>query len=138
MQDTTIRYAPLQARKKKTNPRLLGSGESGKSTIVKQMKIIHQGGYGKDELALYRLTIYKNLIQCAQALIAAMEEFEIQPKIPENTEYGLYLAQYVVDSDPHVTLDEKVGEAVRSLWKDPCIEEVLQHQSEFYLMDSAP
>lgn len=37
-----------------------GSGESGKSTIVKQMKIIHQNGYSKDELLLFRLTIYKS------------------------------------------------------------------------------
>lgn len=37
-----------------------GSGESGKSTIVKQMKIIHQNGYSRDELLLFRLTIYKS------------------------------------------------------------------------------
>lgn len=38
-----------------------GSGESGKSTIVKQMKIIHQNGYSRDELLLFRLTIYKSV-----------------------------------------------------------------------------
>ena len=32
-----------------------GSGESGKSTIVKQMKIIHQSGYQKDELLAFRM-----------------------------------------------------------------------------------
>lgn len=37
-----------------------GSGESGKSTIVKQMKIIHQNGYSRDEMLLFRLTIYKS------------------------------------------------------------------------------
>ena len=31
-----------------------GSGESGKSTIVKQMKIIHQSGYSRDELLSYK------------------------------------------------------------------------------------
>lgn len=39
---------------------LLGSGESGKSTVVKQMKIIHQNGYTKDELVLCRATVYKS------------------------------------------------------------------------------
>lgn len=39
---------------------LLGSGESGKSTVVKQMKIIHQNGYSKDELVLCRATVYKS------------------------------------------------------------------------------
>jgi hypothetical protein len=37
---------------------LIGSGESGKSTIVKQMKIIHQNGYSKDELLMFRLIVY--------------------------------------------------------------------------------
>ena len=33
---------------------LLGSAECGKSTVLKQMKIIHQKGYSKDELLAYR------------------------------------------------------------------------------------
>jgi hypothetical protein len=58
----------------------LGSGESGKSTIVKQMKIIHQNGYSMDELAMYRLTIYKNLVDCAKALVQALRQFNIEPE----------------------------------------------------------
>ena len=33
---------------------LLGSAECGKSTVLKQMKIIHQNGYTVDELMCYR------------------------------------------------------------------------------------
>lgn len=116
----------------------VGSGESGKSTIVKQMKIIHQNGYTVDELALYRLTIYKNLLDCAKALIGAMRQFNIDPTIPENGEYCDYLLDYQVNPDPHTPLDLKVGEAVTSIWRDPCIEMLMERQSEFYLMDSAP
>lgn len=115
-----------------------GSGESGKSTIVKQMKIIHQNGYTVDELALYRLTIYKNLVDCARALIQAMRQFDIEPTNPQNEEYGDYLLEYRVDADPHKPLDPAVGTAVVSIWKDPSIGQVMEHQSEFYLMDSAP
>ncbi|MCJ1249507.1 Guanine nucleotide-binding protein alpha-2 subunit [Trapelia coarctata] len=117
---------------------LLGSGESGKSTIVKQMKIIHQNGYTVDELALYRLTIYKNVMDCAKALIGAMRQFEIDPTIPENEDEAEYLLSYQVDPDPHRPLDLRVGTAVVSIWKDPSIAKVMEHQSEFYLMDSAP
>lgn len=35
---------------------LSGAGESGKSTVVKQMKIIHGDGYNKDELASFRVS----------------------------------------------------------------------------------
>ncbi|KAI9829337.1 MAG: hypothetical protein M1819_006400 [Sarea resinae] len=115
-----------------------GSGESGKSTIVKQMKIIHQNGYSVDELALYRLTIYKNLLDCAKALIGAMRQVQIEPESEQNREYSHFLMEYQIDPDPHTPLDSKVGDAITSLWKDPSIETVMEHQSEFYLMDSAP
>jgi len=34
---------------------LLGAGESGKSTIVKQMKIIHESGFTSEDFKQYRL-----------------------------------------------------------------------------------
>ena len=102
------------------------------------MKIIHQNGYTVDELALYRLTIYKNLIDCAKALIGAMRQFEIEPVDPANVEYSDYLLDYQVDPDPHTPLNIKVGVAVISLWQDTGIEALMERQSEFYLMDSAP
>ena len=48
------------------------------------MKIIHQGGYTVDELAMYRLTIYKNLVDCSKALVMALEKFEIEPVVAIN------------------------------------------------------
>lgn len=54
---------------------LLGSGESGKSTILKQMKIIHQNGYSQEELLMYKTTVYKNLVDCAKAIVKALAEF---------------------------------------------------------------
>jgi guanine nucleotide-binding protein G(i) subunit alpha len=68
-----------------------GSGESGKSTIVKQMKIIHQNGYTLEELAMYRLTIYKNLVDCAKALVQALRQFNIEPESATNKVCGLRL-----------------------------------------------
>lgn len=57
---------------------LLGSGESGKSTVVKQMKIIHQNGYSQEELKSWKLTIYKNIIESIQAIVSAAEKFEYE------------------------------------------------------------
>ncbi|KKA16177.1 Guanine nucleotide-binding protein alpha-3 subunit [Rasamsonia emersonii CBS 393.64] len=117
---------------------LLGSGESGKSTIVKQMKIIHQNGYSVEELALYRLTVYKNLMDCAKALIGAYHQFDLEPSSQKVRDYITFLLEYNIDPDPNTPLDPKVGDAVTYLWNDPCTSTVLEHQSEFYLMDSAP
>lgn len=116
---------------------IVGSGESGKSTIVKQMKIIHQNGYTADELALYRHTVYKNLVDCAKALIAAMKQFEIAPENPGTVEQCEYMNEYSVDPDPNSPLSPKVADAINAIWKDPCVPKIFEHSSEFYLMDSA-
>ena len=116
----------------------VGSGESGKSTIVKQMKIIHQNGYTQEELALYRLTIYKNLIDCMKAMIGAMRQFDIETQDSTISEYIEYIMEYNVDPDPQTTLDPKAGKAVMAIWKDELVPKIMEHQSEFYLMDSAP
>ena len=87
---------------------------------------------------MYRLTIYKNVIDCAKSLIGAMRQFDIEPEGAGVEDYCEYLMEYVVDPDPEQPLDKKVGQAVSSLWRDPCVQKVLEHSSEFYLMDSAP
>nr|XP_029537608.1 guanine nucleotide-binding protein G(i) subunit alpha-2-like [Oncorhynchus nerka] len=56
---------------------LLGAGESGKSTIVKQMKIIHEDGYSEDECKQYRAVVYSNTIQSIMAIIKAMGNLKI-------------------------------------------------------------
>ena len=102
------------------------------------MKIIHQNGYTVDELALYRHTIYKNLIDCAKALISAARSFEIALEGADNSQNCNYVMDYSVDPDPHSALDPQIGTAIGSIWQDPSIPKILEHSSEFYLMDSAP
>ena len=70
--------------KKECKILLLGSGESGKSTIVKQMKIIHQNGYTRDELLVFRIVVWKNLIDSAQAILLAMRKIGVDPVDPAN------------------------------------------------------
>lgn len=68
---------------------LAGSGESGKSTIVKQMKIIHQNGFSREELLTYRLTVYRNLVDSAQAIVLAMRKIGIDCETPSNRVSGV-------------------------------------------------
>ncbi|VDP92833.1 unnamed protein product [Echinostoma caproni] len=56
---------------------LLGAGESGKSTIVKQMKIIHQDGYSKEECLKYKPVVFSNTVQSMAAILRAMEQLGI-------------------------------------------------------------
>ena len=61
---------------------LLGAGESGKSTIVKQMKIIHETGYSQEECLQYQPVVYSNTIQSLMAIIRAMGQLRIDFRDP--------------------------------------------------------
>src|SRR4051794_16506538 len=55
-----------------------GTGESGKSTIVKQMKIIHQDGYSESELKEFIEVMRANTISCVKSLLEGCELLGIQ------------------------------------------------------------
>ncbi|KAI7111898.1 hypothetical protein KC324_g14463, partial [Hortaea werneckii] len=65
---------------------LLGAGESGKSTILKQMKLIHEGGYSRDERESFREIIFSNTCQSMRVILEAMESLEI-PLEDQRAEY---------------------------------------------------
>ena len=50
---------------------LLGAGDSGKTTIFKQMRILYGEGYSEDKRATLRVAIINNLILGAQSIIHA-------------------------------------------------------------------
>lgn len=117
---------------------LLGSENSGKSTIVKQMKIIHQNGYTVEELAAFRLTIYKNVVDSAKAVVGALRQLEIDVEDPANVRNCDLILDHFVDPDPTLSLGEILGNAITALWNDPCMSKLFDRSSEFHLMDSAP
>ena len=98
------------------------------------MKIIHQNGYTKEELLNWRVTVYRNVIQSAQAIVTALNQFEYKLK-DEKTEYE---AQRIIDYRLEEIIDPLVIDAVISIWQDPAVTLLLDQKStEFYLMDSA-
>ncbi|KAG2186013.1 hypothetical protein INT43_002451 [Umbelopsis isabellina] len=117
---------------------LLGSGESGKSTIVKQMKIIHQNGYNKEELFTWRPTVYKNVVDSIKTLVAAAIKLKIDFADPQNRDYAHDVLDFTI-ANITSPLTPHIVEAIVCLWNDPAIAQVLDRNgSNFYLMDSAP
>lgn len=56
---------------------LLGSGESGKSTFSKQMKVIHSGGFTEEEILSYRPEVLRNVLEAMQQVIQGIRKLEI-------------------------------------------------------------
>jgi len=59
---------------------LLGGSESGKSTVLKQLRIIYQKNFKPQERTQYRVVIYMNIAQTAKSLIELAEYMKIPIK----------------------------------------------------------
>lgn len=113
---------------------LLGTGESGKSTIAKQMKILHTSGFSKQELASFRPVVFNNTLTSMKGLVQALEFLELS-LLPENKERGEFFIQ--VNPVEIEEFTEQMAEDIKILWADPAIQEAYEKRNQFQLMDSA-
>ncbi|KAK2087002.1 hypothetical protein P7K49_032909 [Saguinus oedipus] len=60
------------------------TGESGKSTFIKQMRIIHGAGYSEEDKRGFTKLVYQNIFTAMQAMIRAMETLKILYKYEQN------------------------------------------------------
>ena len=56
----------------------LGTGESGKSTFIKQMRIIHGAGYTEEDRKGYTSQVHSNIFMAIKALVLAMNQLSIK------------------------------------------------------------
>lgn len=66
-----------------------GTGESGKSTFIKQMRIIHGGGYSEEDKKSYAKLVYQNIYTSMQTMIRAMEALSISLSDSQNQVHSL-------------------------------------------------
>ncbi|KAF9074015.1 heterotrimeric G protein alpha subunit B [Rhodocollybia butyracea] len=114
---------------------LLGAGESGKSTVLKQMKLIHHGGYNDQERESYKEIIFSNTIQSMRAVLDAMSQLDLA-LTPQNEACQATILALPPQIEVGV-LPPDVTDAIRSLWSDPGVKEAVRRSREFQLNDSA-
>ena len=115
---------------------LLGAGESGKSTILKQMRLIHDNGYWDEERESYREIIFSNTLQSIKVICEALDRLEI----PYGDEKTRLLGQLIRDSPLQLEPGETPSELLRTvkiLWNDNGVQECYRRSREFQLNDSA-
>lgn len=64
--------------------RVVGAGESGKSTVLKQMKLIYATGFSKNEKLEWKPVVFNNIIQSFRLIHDAMTELNIAFEKPES------------------------------------------------------
>ncbi|XP_032425264.1 guanine nucleotide-binding protein subunit alpha-11-like [Xiphophorus hellerii] len=121
--------------KKEVKLLLLGTGESGKSTFVKQMRIIHGSGYDESERKGFTKLVCQNIITAIQALIDAMGTLNIDFADDENISYADKLSP--VESTEVYRLDSWQVDAIKRVWSDLGVQECYDRRREFQLSDSA-
>ena len=117
---------------------LLGAGESGKSTFVKQMKIIHGDGYSIHELNSFINIIHGNLLTSMVQVIKTMDKLNITLHNPSSLVYASKIINFPTPLEHGMVIPSEIGEKMKLLWQDNGFQECLRHAVEYQLNDSAP
>jgi len=115
---------------------LLGTGESGKSTIAKQMKILHTNGYTEEERLNYKPIAHHNALQSMRVLTQSLDALGLKIE-PENQEHLEKFIKVEQEQALHEEVTPDIATLLKKLWADKSIQQVYERRSEIQLMDSA-
>ena len=124
-----------KALSKEVKMLLLGSGESGKSTIVKQMKILYLTGFDDEERKAFLELIYANILSGIKSLILGAEKLG-EPFEDQNKELAITISNISYLGTAEISPQLKTD--LERLWSDKGIQSVLQRSNEFQIHDSVP
>lgn len=112
---------------------LLGAGESGKSTIFKQMRILYGAQLTDEEKNQVTPVVYFNTIMSMQKVLEEVTNMGYEKDVlPENKSHFDFLKTV----DENAEIDEKMGGAIASLWKDPGVLLAWKRRSEYQIVES--
>ena len=121
--------------KKEVKLLLLGAGESGKSTFLKQMRIIHGSSFSDEVLVEFREVIFNNIIRGMKVLIDARDKLGIPWADPDNEQCAQLV--FSADNNIHWTIESfgSYSVSVYNLWQDSAIKQSYDLRSQFFLSD---
>eukprot|EP00842_Homolaphlyctis_polyrhiza_P000810 jgi/Hompol1/172/HPOL_001005-RA len=118
---------------------LLGSGDSGKTTFLKQIRIIHGGGFTPKEKRDYLQAMRLNIIDSAIALISALLVVEDKTLSPEAEISLQYICDQVIPpegvapTEANRTLTKELAAHIYRFWKDPLIADIYSKATSYRL-----
>ncbi|KAI0005345.1 heterotrimeric G protein alpha subunit 4 [Russula compacta] len=113
---------------------LLGSGDSGKSTILKQMRLIHRVPFSSQEVESFRQLIFNNLTHGLKYVLESMEDMELEVS-PENREY-IELVEGANDLRDGEAFPRQFYEPLRLLWNDKGVQQAWDRGNEAALPEN--
>uniref|UniRef100_A0A915KHP2 Uncharacterized protein n=1 Tax=Romanomermis culicivorax TaxID=13658 RepID=A0A915KHP2_ROMCU len=143
---------------------LLGTAECGKSTILKQMRILHSAGFSDSEVRLQKCSIFENILNSIVTLIEAVQNekllfssedlqlpnFDMFSKpgkrsfsdfLPAVRTGALIEAQMMCklkqsNTDRNCLLSPQTLLTIKRLWIEDSIQKIFADSSDYHLPDS--
>lgn len=103
---------------------MIGLPESGKSTLLKQMKFNFGHKLSDEELLNYRNSVYRKLVQDAQTLLLRISNYEDKSMMFIRDEAINKLMSYTIDQDPTFVIEQDIADTIRCLYNDSFIQRV--------------
>ena len=138
----TVSDASSGSNNKELKVLLLGAGESGKSTVLQQLKILHQNGFTDQEITEFIPLIYQNLLEIGKNIIQARTRFNVNLE-PDCVLTQQDLSEIMSFEMPNNYTDQfppDLATMIAELWALPSTQRLISgpNASKFYLMDSTP
>ncbi|XP_017552760.1 guanine nucleotide-binding protein G(z) subunit alpha [Colossoma macropomum] len=115
---------------------LLGTSNSGKSTIVKQMKIIHSGGFNLEACKEYKPLILYNAIDSLTRIIRALTTLKIDFHNPDRAYDAVQLFALTGPAESKGEITPELLGVMKRLWADSGVQECFQRSNEYHLEDN--
>ncbi|XP_077478689.1 guanine nucleotide-binding protein subunit alpha-14-like [Stigmatopora argus] len=113
----------------------LGTADSGKSTFLKQIRILHGTGYTESQRVSFIRLVCQNMLTSMQALIEAMGILNVEFAEEQNIDLAKRLSE--VEGERLVRLESWQVNAIKNLWHDRGLQKCYDRRREFCLSDSA-
>jgi energy-coupling factor transporter ATP-binding protein EcfA2 len=113
---------------------LLGTGESGKSTIFKQMKLLYgstKGGFSDKEKEYCKNTIHENILHMLKQIINKTQEMGVT--CGDEAQASLKALEVHREDAP---LNPEMGEHIKKLWADPVFQTAWDKRSEYQVVET--
>jgi len=116
---------------------LLGAGESGKSTLFKQMNLIYgKNPFPEDERIEYTRVVYANIIESISQLIT-MAEVYAKDLLPFEKKDRPIVEEILNLDSTEDEIDSRLAEEIEQIWNLKAIQKTYGFRSKYYLTDSA-
>jgi len=127
-----------QSEKIKYKLLLLGAGESGKSTLLKQMRKLHGRSYEPAEFIAAKPHLTQNVIQAMRFLAIYSDILADQGKDTRVEEEEIReVRDRVARLNDKQTFTEEHCRDFQRLWADPHIKKTMEYRNQFQLIDTA-